>query len=135
MSIYSISAIFEGWGAWNGRNKFRGLAHLSSVSTAGPMNSLHSCTWRHPTGRYRPCGPALHGGHAARHSFVRLPLVASLHGACRDRTRPAAPSPQLEALILVFGLWLVIARGGGQGYHRAWAGQPRQSKQRSYLKS
>jgi hypothetical protein len=22
----------EGWGAWNGRNKFRGLAHLSSVA-------------------------------------------------------------------------------------------------------
>jgi hypothetical protein len=28
--IYSIWAFLEGWGAWNGRNEFRGLAHLSS---------------------------------------------------------------------------------------------------------
>ncbi len=29
--IYSIWAFLEGWGAWNDQNKFRGLAHLSSI--------------------------------------------------------------------------------------------------------
>ncbi len=37
--IYSIWAFLEGWGAWNGLNKFRGMAHLSSRLAVGPCQA------------------------------------------------------------------------------------------------